>query len=69
MKYFDVPRLSLDRFNPNQKERVLVSLLGVLPEGFIMGRPWGTGETAQHKSYWGSHIRNLRLPGTLQAVL
>lgn len=64
-----VSRLSLDGLNPNKKEGILVSLLGVLPEEFVTGRPCGTGENAEHKSCWGSRIRNLHLLVTLQAAL
>lgn len=69
VKCFKGSRLSLDGLNPNKKERILVSLLGVLPEEFVTGRPCETGENAEHKSCWGSRIRNLHLLVTLQAAL
>lgn len=69
MKCCKVSRLSLDGLNPNEKEGILESLLGVLPEEFVAGRPCGTGENAEHKSGWGGRIRNLHLLVPLQAAL
>lgn len=38
--WVEVPILRLDWFRPNPEEGVLASFVGVLPEGFIAGRPW-----------------------------
>ena len=41
--WVEVPRLRLDWFSPNPKKGVLASFVEVLPDGFIVGRPWVAG--------------------------
>ena len=52
-----------------QKNRVLVSPMGVLTKGHVRGRHWEAGETVDHKRYWRNHIRDFCLFVTLLTVI
>ena len=61
-------RVELDNSN-QKKSMLLLRFMGVLSKGYTMGKPWEAGENAYDMGLWESHIRNLYLLLTLQAVV
>lgn len=64
-----VPRLTLDWSIQTKRNGVLVNSMGIFFKGHTKGIPCETRETIDYQGCWESHIRDLYLPVTLQAVI
>lgn len=68
LEYLGVLRLRPNWLIQTKKSRILVNSKKVLSKRCTRGRPWEVGKIVYHKGCWGSHIKNLHLLVTLQAI-